>query len=141
MDGYLSKPLRLEPLLAQLERGVIVMAESEEPVDLKGGLERLAQRVGDDLVDELVQAFVEEAPMQLAQLEQAASIRAMEQAIRLAHNLKSNAAALGLRELSLCAAAVEAALESGSPEGVELTLVKFGATMPQALRALAESRR
>ena len=141
MDGYLSKPLRLEPLLAQLERGVIVMAESEEPVDLKGGLDRLALRVGDDLVDELVQSFVEEAPMQLAELEKAASIRAMEQAIRLAHNLKSNAAALGLRELSLCAAAVEAALESGSAEGVELTLVKFGATMPQALRALAESRR
>ncbi|HJW32066.1 MAG TPA: response regulator [Holophagaceae bacterium] len=140
MDGYLSKPLRLEPLLAQLERGVIPSTETDDPGDLKSGLDRLAQRVGADLVEELVQSFVQEAPMQLAELERAAALRAMEQAIRLAHNLKSNAAALGLRELSSCAAAVEAALESGGPEGVEHTLVKFGAVLPQALRVLLETR-
>ncbi len=140
MDGYLSKPLRMEPLLAQLERGVSGPTDPEEPADLRESLDRLAQRVGADLVEELVQTFLQEAPIQLAELEKAASIRAMEQAARLAHNLKSNAAALGLRELSACAAALEAALESGGAEGVELTLVKFGAALPRALRSLAERR-
>ncbi len=141
MDGYLSKPLRLEPLLAQLDRGVHLPVIPEEPLDLAGGLERLAQRVGADLVDELVQTFLQEAPVQFAELEHAATVRSLEQGIRIAHNLKSNAAALGLRDLSHAAATVEAALEAGGPEGIELTLVAFGHQLPRALRALAEARR
>ena len=141
MDGYLSKPLRLEPLLAQLERAAPKGPELVDPRDLQASLDRLSERLGADLVGELVEGFLDDAPMRLAELEQSVADRQAERAERTAHNLKSNAATLGLRGLSAAAGTLEEEIAKAAWEGVEMALTRLGLVLPQALAALAEARR
>ena len=141
MDGYLTKPLRLEPLLAQLERGLPHAQAPADPEDLRASLARLSERLGADLVTELVEAFLDETPLRLAELEQAVAAHQVERAERLAHNLKSNAATLGLRTLSAAAGALEEEVGRAAWEGAEAALSRMGTVLPQALAALAEARR
>lgn len=141
MDGYLTKPLRLEPLLTQLGRGVPRTPAGVDRDSLEAGLARLSERLGADLTAELVDGFLDDAPLRMAELEQAVSGRIGEAAERLAHNLKSNAATLGLRQLSEAAAAVEAETARGEWEAAEVALTGLGTVLPQALAALAEAAR
>ncbi len=140
MDGYLTKPLRLEPLLAQLERGTPRPPVPLDEGELRATLARLEERLGEDLMGELVDGFLDEAPLRMAELERAVGGRNAPAVERIAHNLKSNAATLGLRELSAGAAAVEEEAIRSSWEALEVALTHLGAVLPQALAALARAR-
>jgi len=118
MDGYLSKPIRLEELAAVL--GVEVMPREvrghgdpaspaepmSDPID-RTALERLRRTLGDADTRELIGTFLSEAPKLLASIRSAAEAGDLERLRLAAHTLKSNAATFGAMPLSEIARALE----------------------------------
>ena len=70
--------------------------------------EELKQISGADFINELIDAFLEEAPSMISQMEIALSVRDVETFRRNAHSLKSNANAFGALELGVLAKELEA---------------------------------
>jgi signal transduction histidine kinase/DNA-binding response OmpR family regulator len=105
MNDYLTKPIRVEELVAAIKRTPRRTdpgsADVGDPID-RDVLARLAEGVGDDaaFVSELIEGFTQDAPglvaVALDGLERgdAAEVR------RAAHTLKSNAATFGAHALS-----------------------------------------
>ena len=85
-------------------------------------LERLAQSFGEGeegwtFVRELIDAFLEDAPMQLAALRSALEQADAEAARRAAHTLKSNAATFGASSLAEVCRELEVAAVRGELDG------------------------
>jgi PAS domain S-box-containing protein len=102
MDDYLSKPIRSDELSRALARSR--PAPSREAVD-GAALDALAASLGGgeegrEVVAELVDTFLEDAPLQMAALRGAVERGDAEEAQRAAHTLKSNAATFGARAFS-----------------------------------------
>ena len=118
MDGYLSKPIRLEELAAVL--GVEVMPREarghggpasraepmSHPID-RIVLERLRQTLGDSGTRDLIGTFLSEAPKLLASMRSAVEAGDLQGLRLAAHTLKSNAATFGAMSLSDIALALE----------------------------------
>lgn len=68
-------------------------------IDLKV-FNELKDATGADFIGELVQAFLEDAPTQIAQMQSALTGQDTESFRRAAHTLKSNAATFGATDLS-----------------------------------------
>lgn len=68
-------------------------------IDLKV-FNELKDATGADFIGELVQAFLEDAPSQIAQMQSALTGQDTESFRRAAHTLKSNAATFGATDLS-----------------------------------------
>ena len=68
-------------------------------IDLKV-FNELKDATGADFIGELVQAFLEDAPAQIAQMQSALGGHDAESFRRAAHTLKSNAATFGATDLS-----------------------------------------
>ncbi|MCL4268354.1 MAG: Hpt domain-containing protein [Anaerolineales bacterium] len=68
-------------------------------IDLKV-FNELKDATGADFIGELVQAFLEDAPSQIAQMQSALTGQDAESFRRAAHTLKSNAATFGATDLS-----------------------------------------
>jgi HPt (histidine-containing phosphotransfer) domain-containing protein len=68
-------------------------------IDLKV-FNELKDATGADFIGELVQAFLEDAPTQIAQMQSALTGQDAESFRRAAHTLKSNAATFGATDLS-----------------------------------------
>ncbi len=114
MDDYISKPMRIDELVAALERVVPLPL----PVDLlpatsiveqsigvldRGVLERLHADLGGDnpaLIVELIDLFLTDAPPLLADLETALADASAGAAERIAHTLKSTSASVGAQALA-----------------------------------------
>jgi len=149
MDGYLTKPLRREPLLAALSRWVIPSAPPipdvspsmpEETMELDpetwAGLNYLEKVSGPGAIAELVEGFREDVPKRLACLKEAFDRQSPEDAARWAHDLKSNAATLGLRALTETAAHIEARAREGHLDTEALQVYEH--LLPSALKALEQ---
>jgi CheY-like chemotaxis protein len=142
MDGFLSKPLRRESLNAALNRWLQVRAESmrEEEIAFDAhtweGLEYLESVSGPGAIAELVEDFSRDAPARLERMAEALAHGNLEGLSHLAHDLKSNAATLGLTDLSGWAARIEQSardLEAGE-SGSLLEVCRN--MLPAVLRAL-----
>jgi len=130
MDGYLSKPIRLEELAAvlgvdvvprepQRSRGSASSAEPvAEPIE-RGALERLRQTLGEAGTRELLGTFLGEAPKLLASIRSAAASRDLEKLRLAAHTLKSNAATFGAMSLAEMALALERLSENRSANSAD----------------------
>lgn len=68
-------------------------------IDLKV-FNELKDATGADFIEELIQAFLEDAPAQIAQMQSALGGHDAESFRRAAHTLKSNAATFGATDLS-----------------------------------------
>ena len=75
-------------------------------IDLKI-FNELREATGADFISELVHAFLEAAPVQIAQMRSALTASDVEAFRRAAHTLKSNAATFGAAELSALARELE----------------------------------
>jgi HPt (histidine-containing phosphotransfer) domain-containing protein len=66
----------------------------------KGTFEELKQMSGADFINELIDAFLDDAPKMITQMEAALATRDVESFRRNAHSLKSNANTFGAAELA-----------------------------------------
>jgi len=77
------------------------------PVIDKATFEELKQMSGDDFIDELIDAFLEDGPNMLNNLQTALQARDVESFRRNAHSLKTNANTFGATELGALAKELE----------------------------------
>jgi PAS domain S-box-containing protein len=92
MDDYLSKPIRMDELIAALKR---FEPHTTNPSEMDHAIQALQENSDADFVGELINMFLEEAPdlIEIARVAIAAGDAASLQ--RAAHTLKSNAATFG----------------------------------------------
>lgn len=77
------------------------------PVIDRAVFEELKQLSGEDFINELIDAFLEEAPSMLQNMQHALETNDTESFRRNAHSLKSNANTFGARELGTLAKELE----------------------------------
>lgn len=77
------------------------------PVIDQATFEELKQMSGADFINELIDAFLEDAPKMLGQMQAALATRDVESFRRNAHSLKSNANTFGAVELAALAKELE----------------------------------
>lgn len=156
MDDYLSKPIRGEELVRALEqtprppsgkwRAVAPKPTPELIQDAvaldQSALTQLRQTVGDDpaILAELIDAFLEDAPGLLADIQR--SVEAADgPALRLAaHSLKSNSATFGALALAQLCAQLEAMGKDGQLDGAPAVAIQIEQTYPAVAEALREMR-
>ena len=77
------------------------------PVIDKATFEELKQMSGEDFINELIDAFLDDAPNMISQMQTALTSKDVESFRRNAHSLKSNANTFGATELGLLAKELE----------------------------------
>lgn len=73
----------------------------------------LAEMSGEDLINELIDAFLDDAPRMIAAMRAGLEARDVESVRRNAHSMKSNAETFGATELAGVAREVEALARAG----------------------------
>lgn len=147
MDDYLTKPLDLAALASALQRTIsrqgigeaadeaVAMDQAEAPPCDPGPLDELLEVMGEagpELVRTLVATFLDEAPRLLGAAADAQAAGRIDEVQRVAHSLKSSAAALGARRLSDASRRLEAAAKEGEAD--------LGHLIDAALAAYGEAR-
>jgi CheY-like chemotaxis protein len=142
MDDYVSKPIRVDELVAALERTASPMGEpartasSSEVLDATA-FERLRATMGAGL-DELVATFVEDSQEIVQTLRRALGGKDTDAFRRAAHSLKSNAASFGATTLSTLARELEMLARSGNVEGAAPRVERLALECERVVRALRE---
>jgi PAS domain S-box-containing protein len=151
MDDYVSKPIRVDELVAALERcgrrpvgpgapggpAVALDAAAVDPV----AVERLTATMGGPFVAELIDTFVEDGRALVATLRRALAGPDVDAFRRAAHSLKSNAETLGATGLAALARELEAMARTGGLDGAGARLETLAVEHETAAHALAEVRR
>jgi HPt (histidine-containing phosphotransfer) domain-containing protein len=164
MDDYVSKPVRVEALVAALEHAAAALAGRGDPTAHAGerghvaeqhapgdngtppagvtldakALENLRVMVGDDasFLAELVHTFLEDAPRLLEDM-RAAVAAGDAAALRLAaHSLKSNAAQFGAVEFAALCKEIEGLGKAGDAPGAVALVDTAVAAYPGVAAAL-----
>jgi len=158
MDGYVSKPVKADALVAVVESWIPdtdpddevvdapVSAKSKDPLDDEvtlepGGLDELVSLAGDDtsMLDELVQTFFETAAEHLETMRTSYADGDLRRVAESAHALRGSAGTLGARRLHGMSGRLEdRARESGATVDVgELDAIEAEIT---SVRAAIERR-
>jgi GAF domain-containing protein/CheY-like chemotaxis protein/HPt (histidine-containing phosphotransfer) domain-containing protein len=153
MDDYVAKPIRVEELVAALERcgaraervtGAASPSaagpESGPAVD-RGAVEQLTATMGGAFVAELIDTFVEDGRQLMATLRTSLAAADLDAFRRAAHSLKSNGETLGATSVTAHARELEAMARGGSLDGAGERLEPLAARYEAAVRALEEIRR
>ena len=132
MDGYVSKPIRIDELVAALLQVPAITADRAraEPIpatparqqDADELLIAMRETIGnqaDDLLPELSELFQEEAPRLLHAMHTAIDATDHQQLAAAAHTLKSSAASLGSRDLPNLCQHLETLGRSGTTTGAD----------------------
>ncbi len=109
MDGYVSKPIRLEDLDAEMTR-LLRVAAAARSAAAPLNVEAAARRMGGDraLLRELVEVFLQELPGSLRALSEAVASGSAEVVERAAHRLKGALAVLAAEPARTLARRLEA---------------------------------
>ncbi len=105
MDGYVAKPISLHTLMAAIDRLVLTRFQRE----LSFNRAELSDRLlgNDELMGELIQLFVGDAPLQFKAIGLALEEHSASQLENAAHSLKGSAASLGANALATIARKLE----------------------------------
>jgi signal transduction histidine kinase/DNA-binding response OmpR family regulator len=161
MDDYMSKPIRVEELVAALERGTAREPDSirtggppgsagqdrpaaerpSAPVLDRAAFERLRATMGADFLEELLSTFVEDSRELVGTMRRALGEKDTDSFRRAAHSLKSNAASFGAMTLSTLAKDLEALAKSGSLDGTAPRVERLAGECERVARALREVER
>lgn len=154
MDDYLAKPYDREGLLSILRRWAPPEAAIPETLPPAIGERRLIDRqvlrtlgeVGNAaFVARVIALFIDTMPEKLAALEHAAKVGDVEAMARIARQIKSNGAALGLLEVVKVAAELENAVRTSNaviPADVSKTLATaYSNVLPTLSRLAADSEK
>jgi len=162
MDDYLSKPVRLQTLAATLAAWSRRWADGEttplaappissnhvestlpEDQELDAAtiaeLQDLSEATGNDVLRNLVEAFLAELPQRVTALESALLAEDLHALARAAHAMRSAAGMGAMRYANLCAAVERHALRGERSEALSLarTLVAESQRIPGVLRRAA----
>jgi PAS domain S-box-containing protein len=157
MDDYVAKPIRVEELVAALERcgwrpeaglrgapaadASAVETPPMPPAIDRTVFERLTATMGREFVAELIDTFVEDGREQIATLRRALADMDLDAFRRAAHSLKSNSDTLGAIGLATLARELEALARGGSLDGAHERIEPLVRGYDAATRALGELRR
>ncbi len=129
MDSYISKPIRSRDLFETMARVVDGASDALPPADATPpaaatdlDLAAMLQTVGGDrqLLREIGEAFLEEAPRLLDDLRASAADGDSDAMRRAAHTLKASLRYLGAAELAEQALVLETCGREGRPPGTDL---------------------
>jgi len=152
MDDYVAKPIRVEELVAALERSPAHRDAAPAPgpagaaapaagaID-RAVFERLVATTGGPFVAELIDTFGEDARELLATLRGALGATDLDAFRRAAHSLKSTAESLGAAGLAALARDLEATARAGSLDGAAGRLDRLTEHYERAASALGDLRR
>ena len=145
LDAYLTKPFVVSELYETIE----VLAADAEPrqameemrpreflLDREAALERVDGMA--DVLCEIVRMFLDEYPVQLAEVRQGLSARDLDAMARSAHRLKGSLASLGAMNAADEAAGMEVAARTGNLTEVEAAWSDFEASLERVLPELEE---
>jgi signal transduction histidine kinase/CheY-like chemotaxis protein/HPt (histidine-containing phosphotransfer) domain-containing protein len=141
MDDYLTKPIRVEELVAAIKRAPRRADQMSDPdgdgtID-RDVLARLADGVGDaEFVAELIDGFSTDAPALIAAARAGLAQDDDAEVRRAAHTLKSNAATFGAQALSDQSRAVEEAAKQGQLSNVAAMIDAMAQELDVVLDAL-----
>jgi CheY-like chemotaxis protein len=142
MDDYVAKPVRIEELIAALERCHWRSPDDEPGAALDATVvERLAATMGKPFVGELIDAFILDGRQLLTVLRETLATADVDGFRRAAHSFKSNSETLGATKLSALARELEMTARAGSLEGAGPRLEQLAAAYASATRVLGELRR
>ena len=108
----------------------------------QGALDSLLTMVGDDpdFVDELVDAYLDDAPQQIAAIGAATNSGEPGDLVRPAHTLKGSSATLGARMVEAISRSIEERARAGSIDGVTELQVDLDIAYEALLTALTDAR-
>jgi PAS domain S-box-containing protein len=168
MDDYLAKPVRVEELVAALQRSTPQILLSTSPIDEEkqeahenvdsvaappppppsdvytSVKQAIFEMVGDDdpeIMAELVELFLLDTTEQLANLRQTIQEGDPEQLRKDAHTLKGSSVSLGLKRLSTISRELEQIARQGTFEGVTEKMSQLEAEYERIEEALTTSPR
>jgi PAS domain S-box-containing protein len=151
MDDYVSKPVRVDELIAALERSPrraepgtgggppLPSASDTGPID-RTALARLAATMGGPFVAELIDTFVEDARQLITGLAAALAGKDVDGVRRAAHSLKSTSESLGATGLTALARDLEARARAGILDGAGERVERLAGEYERTARALGQVR-
>ena len=121
MTGYIAKPFKPHELFAEVEgwsltagsRAPGQIEDDGAPVDLQGFRDTMREAGVEDAVESMLEAFLQDAPRRIDQVEQAVSAKDVERIYQSAHAFKSAAGTINARRLADLLGEVEAAGRAG----------------------------
>ncbi|HEV2419428.1 MAG TPA: PAS domain S-box protein [Terriglobia bacterium] len=143
MDGYVSKPVRVEDLFSTIEEVMKPMnpksPPESTPVNAMLDREKILDQFGKDeeLLAEVSRIFVEEYPQALARLKGAVAARDAKRIMEEAHSLKGSVANFAFEPAIESARALETMGREDSLASVDQTLSQFEGLMNVMLPAIA----
>jgi two-component system sensor histidine kinase/response regulator len=140
MDGYVAKPISLLTLMAEIDRLVLTRFQRELSFNRAELSERL--QGNDELMGELVQLFVGDAPLQIKAIGSAIEKQSASQLENAAHSLKGSAASLGANALAAIARKLEILGRDQKLAGAEIEFAELNSEWdllkPELLAACPE---
>jgi PAS domain S-box-containing protein len=152
MDDYVAKPVRVDELVAALERsgsrsvpgpqgrGAAPPAAGLSSID-RAIFDRLVAAMGGGFVAELIDTFVQDGRELLATLQRTLDATDIDAFRRAAHSLKSNSDTLGATGLAALARELEAMARSRSLDGVAPRVAQIVERYESVVVALGDLRR
>jgi PAS domain S-box-containing protein len=165
MDDYVAKPVRVEDLVAALERsgrrldgdaggaattvdgaearpdGGVEMPDASTAAVDRPRFQALARTMGGAFVAELVDTYAEDARLLIAALRRGLTDGDVDGFRRAAHSLKSNSETLGATRLAALARDLEATARAGHLDGAGPRVEQVAQDYELVARELAELRR
>ena len=150
MDGYLTKPVRLQQLKEAIDAWLDLAVPPEPSPQVAqpsavgsapADLSVLAALVGDDptVIDEVLQSFRESVTRSSEEMSQGLAIGSMPAVADAAHKMKAAARSIGAMRLGEMCEGIERAAGTESPGELKLLLLHFGRERDAVFRFL-ESR-
>jgi CheY-like chemotaxis protein len=141
MDDHLAKPVRAEDLAAALQRrlagaagpGTLPAAESDRLEERLAALARLGEETGEDLLEQVVESFLQQGARDLGTLRQALARGDGGALAAAAHSLAGSAGILGATGLAVASAGLEELARQGDLAACEPRLEP----VEQAYRSIA----
>jgi PAS domain S-box-containing protein len=146
MNGYLAKPVTLQDLAAALDQAAAPAgtqaAEQNHVLDESrlGQLRAMQDESQPDLVRELIDQFLHDAPQHAQGLLAALDAHDGDRMRWLAHRFLSITQNIGAQRLSAVCAEIERLARLGRPEQADLLRSQLGAELERAQHALAAAR-
>jgi PAS domain S-box-containing protein len=153
MDDYMSKPVRVEELVASLQRckgqpdghapAAAALASDEPALLNRAVLDRMREQLGGGdgtIVVEFIDLFISDTPALVAGLREALDTGDAELAERSAHTLKSNGGIVGAQALSACCLNLEELAKVGALNAVASALPAGEAIYARTVEALQALR-
>ncbi|MEQ6290422.1 response regulator [Vogesella sp. GCM10023246] len=143
MDGYIGKPITAEKVFEEIARvqggRAMLPRQNTASADMVFDYPQLLRNCDDDqrFVPILLQAFCDDAPARLAEIEQALAAAELQRVSIAAHSLRGSALSIAAPALVATCQQLESVSKAGELETARTTFAAVSRTLAQLLQALA----